>query len=315
MFTLKCLIFNMTIKTEKFYIGVDSGGTKCDIMLTDGKLNILLNKTYPTLHYSQFGLQKTIKKIASNINNFLKINKLDICDVKGICLGLSGARNKNERSKIKTFLTELLDFRNVIIETDTKTAYYGAFGNENGVVLICGTGSILYGSTDKKFHRVGGWGKILGDYGSGYHIGLEALKEIVKEYDRDEIESLMTIKIEKKYRINRDNIIRKIYHENFPVQNIASLVFECAEKKDRKALRILDYAIDELISHINDFIKISIPKKKIKLAMIGGIVESDNIFTGQLVSKIKKNFKKIEIIKDVNSPAFGAALLANKKYK
>ena len=54
------------------------------------------------------------------------------------------------------------------------------------VLVLSGTGSCCFGRTPAgKTAKVGGWGHILGDKGSGFEIGLRALKAVVYYYDRD----------------------------------------------------------------------------------------------------------------------------------
>ena len=51
--------------------------------------------------------------------------------------------------------------------------------------VLYGTGSISYCYNKKtnELNRVGGWGYVLGDEGSGYDIGRQALVAIMKSYD------------------------------------------------------------------------------------------------------------------------------------
>ena len=54
------------------------------------------------------------------------------------------------------------------------------------VLVRSGTGSCCYARVaDGRTATFGGWGHILGDKGSGYEIGLRALKAVVFYYDRD----------------------------------------------------------------------------------------------------------------------------------
>jgi N-acetylmuramic acid 6-phosphate etherase len=53
------------------------------------------------------------------------------------------------------------------------------------VIVISGTGSCCYGESARSERaKVGGWGHLLGDRGSGYDIALRALRAVVHEYDR-----------------------------------------------------------------------------------------------------------------------------------
>jgi glucosamine kinase len=67
---------------------------------------------------------------------------------------------------------------------DAEAAVHDAFGTGPGVLLIAGTGSIAWGRTRKGIPlRVGGWGTILGDEGSGYAVGLAGLRAVVRAAD------------------------------------------------------------------------------------------------------------------------------------
>jgi N-acetylmuramic acid 6-phosphate etherase len=53
-------------------------------------------------------------------------------------------------------------------------------------LILSGTGSCCFGrSTAGKTAKIGGWGHLLGDQGSGYEIGLRAIKEVIFYFDRD----------------------------------------------------------------------------------------------------------------------------------
>lgn len=59
---------------------------------------------------------------------------------------------------------------------------------KHAIVLVAGTGSIamLYerdGSQFQRIARVGGWGHLLGDEGSGYALGREGLRKALREID------------------------------------------------------------------------------------------------------------------------------------
>jgi N-acetylglucosamine kinase-like BadF-type ATPase len=67
---------------------------------------------------------------------------------------------------------------------DTVTALAGASSAQPGVVVIAGTGSIAYGRlADGREAQAGGWGYMMGDEGSGYDIGREALRAATQAQD------------------------------------------------------------------------------------------------------------------------------------
>ncbi|EPX84884.1 putative N-acetylglucosamine kinase [Rubellimicrobium thermophilum DSM 16684] len=58
---------------------------------------------------------------------------------------------------------------------DGMLAHRGAFGGGEGVLLIAGTGSVAVARGPSGFARAGGWGDVIGDEGSAFWIGREAL--------------------------------------------------------------------------------------------------------------------------------------------
>lgn len=309
----------MKNESKKYYIGLDSGGTKCDLMIIDKDLKILFSKSFKALHYSIYGAEIISKKLSEYILSSIKSLNNNIANCSGICIGLAGARESQDKNKLRQEFVKALHYKKINIETDTITGLYGAFEGNDGVILISGTGSVLLGKSYGKIYRVGGWGRIIGDYGSGYSIGREALKEVVKEYDLLSIKrkaGVLSIKIKEVFKLNKENIVRKVFRENFEIQKVAPLVIECAEKKDKASLRIVNDAVEGLLYHIQNFLKISKRKKPIDLVFIGSIIENNNILSRKLKKEINKNFKeRINIILKKNSSAYGAALIAIKTYQ
>ncbi|MBK8553066.1 MAG: hypothetical protein IPL53_19190 [Ignavibacteria bacterium] len=211
---------------------------------------------------------------------------------------------------MKKAFQKKLDFKRVLITTDAMTALYGAFEGEEGIILISGTGSVLYGYSNGKLIRVGGWGRIIGDEGSGYWIGRRALNLVMKEYDTETKEkSLLSKKLLKVFGIDKKNVNEKIFHKNFEIQKIAPAVIESAEKKCNLSIQIVNEAVEGLTEHIKIFQKVSGRKKKIKIAFIGSIIENTNILSDKLIKEIDK-LKFAEVVKKMHSPAYGAILLA-----
>ena len=53
---------------------------------------------------------------------------------------------------------------------------------QDGIALISGTGSVAWGRTpDGRTARAGGWGYLLGDEGSGYWVGRQAVRHALSD--------------------------------------------------------------------------------------------------------------------------------------
>jgi N-acetylglucosamine kinase-like BadF-type ATPase len=299
----------------RFYIGIDSGGTKCELLITDSNKKILFNKSYKGVHYSVAGAKIYSKAVTGFIKNSLQSAKLNLKNCIAIGIGVAGAREEKDRINLKKSFEKKLNHKNILITTDAMTALYGAFEGDEGIILISGTGSVLYGFSDGKITRVGGWGRIIGDEGSGYWIGKRALNLVTKEFDERKStinNSLLSKKLKEKFGITKLNINEKVFHRNFEIQNIAPIVIDLANKKCKLSLQIVNEAVDGLLEQIKTFLKITKRKKNIRIAFVGSIIENKNILSEKLKREIKK-LKIVEVVSKKYSSAYGAILLASEK--
>ncbi len=300
---------------KKFYIGIDSGGTKLELMFADTDLKKISEHTFKGFHYSLNGPDKTSVKLSEYINEALKKKKLSLKNCAGICFGIAGAREDADRNRLKNKFISRLKFRNIIVTTDAMNAVYGALNGEDGMIIISGTGSVLYGKFKNKFHRVGGWGRILGDQGSGYWLGHSALRMVTPEYDFPGAKKSTLLKaIEKDHGITKENIVDYTFNGKVEIQRIAETVIKCAQKKDKASLILTDIAADGLFYHVDSYLRISGVKADINIAFIGSIVENKNPVSEKFVSRIKKELKNVKIIPKYNSSTFGAILLCQKTF-
>lgn len=66
---------------------------------------------------------------------------------------------------------------------DSTTSFLGALGMSQGAVVAAGTGVVTLAVGPDRVARVDGWGHIMGDAGSGYWIGREALDAVMRAFD------------------------------------------------------------------------------------------------------------------------------------
>ncbi|MFV0452461.1 MAG: N-acetylglucosamine kinase [Propioniciclava sp.] len=71
----------------------------------------------------------------------------------------------------------------VYLAHDSVSSYLGALGDSCGAVVAAGTGSIILARGTVAVARVDGWGHIMGDAGSGFWIGREALRAAMRAHD------------------------------------------------------------------------------------------------------------------------------------
>jgi N-acetylglucosamine kinase-like BadF-type ATPase len=301
-----------------YIIGIDGGGTKTHCLLTnlDGSV---LHECYGGA--SQFlvqGIEPVSEILFKLINDCLNAVNINPKEIKIVLLGTTGAGRRTDAERLEQGFANYLAkqkfklnlFR---VESDARIALEGAFSGKPGSILITGTGSIMFGKDAQgNIHRVGGFGRYLGDEGSGYVIGKKGLAAVSKEFDGRGSKTLITVLVKEKFNIlSRDILITEIYNNNFDIASAAPLVIEAAEKNDELAMKIIEDETDELLLHISAMQK-KLNEKILSVSFIGGIITHKNIYSDTLRKKIEEKLHNV-VVKDAeNSPAMGAVLMAKQ---
>jgi len=99
----------MTItKTKRVYCGVDIGGTKILAALVDGSGAVLARKKCTTLQKAS--AQRIYDQVRTHLQGFFKEQKLDLNQLKGICLGIPGIVRPNKTDILRTPNINLANF-------------------------------------------------------------------------------------------------------------------------------------------------------------------------------------------------------------
>jgi N-acetylmuramic acid 6-phosphate etherase len=160
------------------YLGIEGGATRTVAMLADenGKMLGRVEAGPANLKLmTGADLVALLRSIASLAGR-----------PDALAIGLAGAWVKQDWERIKTAAAKVWPRIPCYATSDLETALTAAGNDESQQVLIVsGTGSCSYGkSSTGKQVKVGGWGHILGDKGSGYEIGLRGLKAAAYYYDQ-----------------------------------------------------------------------------------------------------------------------------------
>jgi N-acetylglucosamine kinase-like BadF-type ATPase len=200
----------------------------------------------------------------------------------------------------------------ISIKTDGRIALEGAFNGGPGVVAVAGTGSVVMGkSLEGETLSIGGWGRVIGDEGSGYFIGLEALRAVSREIDGRGEAGRLRVSLSSRFGLEtRERIIAAIYREKFDIPSIAPVVLEAAEAGDQVALGILGRAARDFSLQVVTAVDRLGVQGGTGVVMTGGLIDHDTIYARMLTAEIKKASPAVDFRAALNGPAHGALLLA-----
>ena len=147
-------------------LGVDLGATWLRACLADGREELWTAKV-PAAGWRE------LPKLLARILHTRGLRRVGTLTVGGTRLG--GA---DDRATLRRALAPLA--RRVMVVTDFELAHLAAFGREPGVILVASTGSVAFArGAGGRSKRSGGLGPLLGDEGSGFWLGREALRDPV----------------------------------------------------------------------------------------------------------------------------------------
>lgn len=311
------------MERQQFVIGIDGGGTKTAASLADLHGNVLAEEVGAASNFQIIGVEQAAEALFAVAEACCQKAGLSLGQVKTLVAGLTGAGRADDQQRMHKGLESYAQsrgvaFDRVVIESDARIALEGAFNGGPGIILICGTGSIAFGkSPDGKVFRVGGWGRIVGDEGSGFAIGRDGLNAVTRQLDGRGKKTLLTDLVARKFNLRtQEEIIAAVYRENFDIASVAPLVIEAAEQHDTESERILNKATFELTEHVRSLVfmleaaSAERARRKIPLAFIGSVISAESVLTKILRHKITFSLPQISIVKPQASPSYGAVLLA-----
>lgn len=116
-------------------------------------------------------------QIAAAITSFLNQTGMPI---HAVGVGASGDERPNAAELLPLLSPAIVQ---AAVAHDSTTWYLGAIGDEPGVVIAVGTGVVALAMGENAVARVDGWGHVMGDAGSAYWIGRNALEAAMRGYD------------------------------------------------------------------------------------------------------------------------------------
>jgi glucosamine kinase len=230
------------------YIGVDGGGTHARAVAVDETGRELARRTGPAGLVDPRDPGSAATAVAELVRAVLLDAGADAA--AALCCGLAGAGRPHEREAVRIALTLEHVAERVGVVGDAEAAMADAFPDGAGVLIVAGTGSIAWARTaDGVALRVGGWGQLLGDEGSGYDIALRALRAVTQAADgRTGATALTGVLLAAADLDDADDLIAwTASASKAQIAALAPTVLACAQAGDTTAVAIRAAAVAALL--------------------------------------------------------------------
>jgi N-acetylglucosamine kinase-like BadF-type ATPase len=300
-----------------FWLGVDGGGTNCRAAVVDAQGRVVGQGHADAANFLRVGLEVAVAHVVAAVAQACAEAAVEVAQIGSACVGLAGVSHPDHHRRMLASLRQHLPIPQFLLETDARVALAGATGNEPGVVIIAGTGSIACGINARgRFARAGGWGPTMGDEGSGSYIGRRALEAVVMAYDYRGLPTSLMDPVLRHFGVSTPPELPPVIYDapsDVPgrIALLSRLVVDAARQGDRVACQILsDAALELAKAAIAVIEQLRMERDPFRLAYVGGVFEAGALVLEVLELEIHRVAPAAIVSPPLESPVLGAARLA-----
>jgi len=309
---------------DEYVLGVDGGGTKTMVQIADLSGRKMTQVVSGASNYLSVGMTKAIENLNTGIFNAIRnLNLKNQIYFKCSCFGFAGNNTEKDEKIYKRIVfnkqaKKYINPDKTIICNDTRIGLAVGSESKNKIILICGTGSNCYGVNEAGEEAIANsWDYILSDEGSGYEIGIKALRAFMRAYDGRGIKTLLTQTIMQDLHLKNElDLTNWAYGRPLSKDKVGSLaktVCRTAEMGDRVSIEILKGEAKEAAISVTAVAnKLGFMNKQFDLVLMGSVFKCERFFRDIVTGELKKKFKGINFIPLTKDPVEGAIKLAFK---
>ena len=297
----------------KYFVGIDQGGTKTDVLIGDENGKLLARHIGPGWDEDFFGVQISCAEDA------LKQCNLSVSDVYAFASSMTGIDNDDGQKWCENTFREKVNNERAFVNNDSFGTWRSATKSRPSCALAVGTATAL-----NFFHENGTCTNvsdaILGEYQSGWALGHRAferacasaigfwestaLTENICVFA--ETKTLEEAFIKTDYGLNSDALSYHLF---------APYVLSAAVKGDKVSIDI----IDNIGCGLAGFVRAGIVQfgwysRDIQLVLSGGVLKGGNGIMENVIREALTDIPNLTIFRAQYEPVYGALLLAYDEY-
>lgn len=295
-------------------LGIDGGGTRTRASLVAGER---------VLGYAENGSIKRLRVGAeaaeANLRALLKdlFAQAGPARVRAACCGVASASMPGITEWITAVLKDFCVERSEVVG-DEVIALDAAFHGGPGILQIAGTGSNTVGrAPDGSRENAGGWSSRLGDEGSGYWIGINAVRRALLAYDREQPSQVLKKVGEIWGTPTIDELINA--GDGTPAPDFAALapaINELAEAGDPVAVGVLRQAAADLVEFVL-LVRNKLHRKhnvagEVPVAWTGSVIEKMKLVREPFFAGLKQAAPAMPVSREPVVPLDGALWRARR---
>ena len=302
---------------SKIFLGVDGGQSHTEAVIASQSGNILGRALGGASNHAEQpgGRERLRKAILQSVGDALKNANLPA--LEGVVFasahfGMTGGADYKEE-----IIGEIVRAEHFHVGHDAPTALFGATAGQPGIVVIAGTGSVVYGENGNgETAKIGGLGYLFSDEGSGFWLAVQTIRLAIKEQDGlIPAAGLEKLVLEFFQRQQIRQVTNDFYHAKMSRDDLASFArtaHDAALAGNIVIREQIKFGASVLVESVRSAAKRLSFQNKFPVATVGGM------FRGELMKKyfaeiLQKEMPAAVLTKPRFNPAIGAVLLAYKQ--
>ena len=303
------------LRAKRYVVGVDGGATKTVALIgaEDGK--VLGYGRSGSSNYHNIGSAAAGRAIKEAVTKARRRAKIGTSKVEVAAVALAGIDSSRDRASALRILRKIKIARRSLLIHDSLAALRAATHGGPGIIVISGTGSAAAGmNRGGDYARAGGWGYLVDDEGSGYDIGMKALRSAIRMMDGRAPRTKLAAILKRRFRVRRlEDVFSKIYSGKLGVDAIAALspLVSASATNDKVSREILNRAgvsLAELACAVARRLRMT--RDDFPIVLVGGTYRSGRHLLQPLRVRVRKECPRAKVKIMTIEPALGALSIA-----
>jgi N-acetylmuramic acid 6-phosphate etherase len=301
------------------FLGIECGGTRTTVLLAPGAGQSVLRAEFGPANLRLLD----DAALGAHFGAVDGIRRPGCAPLAGIGIGMAGARTESDRQRIRAVAAKVWPNVPCYATHDLESALAAQAPADDAnlaarILILSGTGSCCFGQTPANATaRIGGWGHILGDKGSGYEIGLRGLKAAVYYLDRDGRWTGLGRNILQSLELNEPEELID-WAKTAGKSAIAALaiqVFDAAAARDKIARDILEAAAESLANDgVHCALRLARKGSRVEFLMAGSVLLKQPAFARKVRLRVIKFWPGATVTPLKRESAWGALSLAQEHF-
>lgn len=293
-----------------FLLGIDGGATKTLAAVLDIESDTIhLGHAGPS-NEDAIGPVAAVRALLMAAGEAMRSAGIADEDLGGAVLAVAGTDTTAVADHLRRTRTEAWTVIN-----DVVGAWAVATGASDGVAVIAGTGSNVFGVGPAGPWRAGGWGHLLGDEGGAIWLGIQSIKAGLRDREGSGPPTSLTAALVEFFEVRSiEALASLVYSKPLTKSEIAAFAIESgkhADAGDEVAREIYERGAEELGRQVAAVVdRTGLAEGQFPVGLIGSVFRSGEVFTGPLRRHILRAAPGALIAPSVTPPVAGSLLLA-----